>query len=188
MAMRMITLFLAAVPLLLHAAPPMQIEWEMTPAAFGGRKAIVKLDSGARIEGNWLSVTPATFTIDVERARGKNSPPRGVHTLDRRAIVELRLQERRIRGRVWGTVFGFVAAPSALSAVHGRSWEQGRSLEKKAGPALGVFYGVLVASYMAGRAFDKATREVHIKPASPKVLPNPADPAPPEENEGEHGS
>lgn len=186
--MRMITLLLAAVPLL-HAAPPMQIEWEMTPAAFGGRKAIVKLDNGARIEGNWLSVTPATFTIDVERARGKNQPPRGVHTLDRRAIVELRLQERRIRGRVWGTVFGLVAGSFALSAVHGRSWEQGRSLEKKASPALlGVFYGVLVASYVGGRAFDKATREVHIKPASPKILPVPADPAPPEENEGEPGS
>jgi hypothetical protein len=184
--MRMITLLLAAVPLL-HAAPPMQIEWEMTPAAFGGLKAIVKLDNGARIEGNWLSVTPATFTIDVERARGKNQPPRGVHTLDRRAIVELRLQERRIRGRVWGTVFGFVAGSFALRAVHGRSWERGSSMER-AGPAAGVYYGVLVASYVAGRAFDKATREVHIKPASPKVLPNPADPAPPEENEGEHGS
>lgn len=186
--MRLITLVLAAVPLLLHAAPPLPIEWEMTTAALGGRKAIVKLDNGARIEGNWLGVTPNTFTIDVERAMGKNSPPRGVHTLDRSAIVELRLQERRIRGRVWGTVFGFVAGSSALSAIHGRSWEQGRSLEKKAGPALGVFYGVLVASYVAGRAFDKATREVHIKPASPKVLPVPAEPAPPEETEGEPGS
>ncbi len=146
----------------------MPVEWEMTPAAFGGRKAIVKLDTGARIEGNWLGVTPTTFTIDVERSRGKNQPRRGVHTLDRSAIVELRLQEKRIRGRVWGTVFGFVAGSSALSVVHGRSWEQGRSLEKKAGPALGVFYGVLVASYMAGRAFDKATRVVLIKRESPQ--------------------
>jgi hypothetical protein len=185
--MRTINILLAAAPLLLHAAPPAPIEWEMTPAAFGGRKAIVTLDNGARIEGNWLSVTPATFTIDVERARGKNPPPRGVHTLDRSAIVELRLQERRIRGRVWGTVFGFVAGSSALATVYRRSWERGGPTER-AGPAAGVFYGVLAASYLAGRVFDKATREVRIKPASPKVLTNPADPAPPQENEGEHGS
>lgn len=184
--MRTITILLAAMPLL-HAAPPLPIEWEMTTAALGGRKAIVKLDNGARIEGNWLGVTPNTFTIDVERAMGKNSPPRGVHTLDRSAIVELRLQERRIRGRVWGTVFGYLAGITAASAVHGRSREQGSSLQH-AGPATGVLFGVLVTSYVAGRAFDKATREVHIKPASPKVLPVPAEPAPPEETEGEPGS
>jgi hypothetical protein len=38
-------------PVLLTALPPLPIKWEMTTAAFGGQKAIVKLDSGARIEG-----------------------------------------------------------------------------------------------------------------------------------------
>jgi hypothetical protein len=154
----MITLVLAVVPLL-GAAPPVPIEWEMTPAAFGGRKAIVTLDNGARIEGVWLGVTPTTFTIDVDRTKGKNRPPKGVHTLERGAIVELRLQERRIRGRVIGTAAGYFAGMPLF-------W----SMATPAG-GLAVLGSVMTVSHLLGRASDKATRIVHIKPESPHELP-----------------
>ncbi len=151
--MRYLFLLLLA-PLLLHAAPPVPLEWEMNTAAFGGRKAIVKLDSGARIEGNWLSVTPTTFTMDVERTKGKNRPPKGVQTIERSAIVELRPQERRIRGRVIGTTAGFFAGTPMF-------W----SMATPAG-GLAVLGSVMTVSHLLGRASDKATRVVHIKPAS----------------------
>lgn len=145
-------LFLA--PVLLYAAPPLPIEWEMTTAAFGGRKAIVKLDGGARIEGTWLGVTPTTFTIDVDRTKGKNRPPKGVQTFERSAIIELRVQERRIRGRVIGTILGyFVGVPLAYRAPSSTA----------AGP---VLLSVIAVSHLVGRASDKATRVVHIKPES----------------------
>jgi hypothetical protein len=143
-------LFLA--PVLLYAAPPLPIEWEMTTAAFGGRKAIVKLDGGARIEGTWLGVTPTTFTIDVDRTKGKNRPPKGVQTFERSAIIELRVQERRIRGRVGGTLLGwFVGSPLMLGMS-----------TPTAGVA--VLASVMTAGHLAGRKLDKATRVVHIKP------------------------
>lgn len=154
--MRTITSLLATAPLLLHAAPPLPIEWEMTTAAFGGRKAIVELDSGARIEGTWLGVTPTTFTMDVDRTKGKNRPPKGVQTIERSAIVELRLQERRIRGRVIGTAAGYFAGTPLF-------W----SMATPAG-ALAVLGSVMTVSYLLGRASDKATRVVYIKPDSPQ--------------------
>lgn len=152
--MKRLTLVLLA-PVLLYAAPPLPIEWEMTTAAFGGRKAIVKLDSGARIEGVWLDVTPTTFTIDVDRTKGKNGPPKGVQTLERSSIVELRLQERRIRGRVIGTLIGYFGGmPLAYQAP-------------SAAVGLPVLIAMLTTSHLLGRASDKTTRVVYIKPESP---------------------
>lgn len=139
--------------LLAQAAPPMPVQWEMTTAAFAGRRAIVTLDTGARIEGTWLGVTPATFTIDIEKSRGRNKPPRGVQTIERKSIVELRLQEKRIRGRAWGLTIGYFGGmPLAYQAP-------------AAAIALPVLVSVMAAGFFAGRALDKATREVHITPA-----------------------
>mgnify|MGYP004702051589 CR=1 FL=1 len=158
----------------------------MTTAAFGGRKAIVKLDSGARIEGTWLGVTPTTFTIDVDRTKGKNRLPKGVQTIDRSSIVELRVQERRIRGRVIGTILGYFGGmPLAYQAP-------------SAAVGLPVLISVLTVSHLVGRASDKTTRVVHIRPESPNgwvpgdskapEVPIPSEPTGPEGNEGEHES
>lgn len=141
--------------LLLPAAPPLPIEWHMTTAAFAGRRAIVTLDTGARVQGSWLGVSPDTFTMDIERSRGKNRPPLGVQTLQRNSIVDLRLQEKRIRGRAWGAALGyFIGAPLAINTG-------------SAAAALPVFAAVLTFAFLAGRASDKATRPVHITPDSP---------------------
>ncbi|MBE7541688.1 MAG: hypothetical protein M9913_10345 [Bryobacteraceae bacterium] len=149
-------MLLLSAPLLLHAAPPLPIEWEMTTAAFGGRKAVVKLDSGARIEGVWLGVTPTTFTMDVDRTKGRNRLPKGVQTIDRSSIVELRVQERRIRGRVIGTTAGYFAGMPLF-------W----SMASPAG-GLAVLGSVMTVSHLLGRVSDKATRVVLIKTESPQ--------------------
>lgn len=153
--MRHVLLLLLA-PVLLTAAPPLPIEWEMTTAAFGGRKAIVKLDSGARIEGTWLGVTPTTFTMDVDRTKGRNRPSKGVQTFERSSIVELRSQERRIRGRVIGGILGYLGGlPLAYQMP-------------SAAVGVPVLVAVLTATHLAGKASDKSTRVVHIKPESPQ--------------------
>ena len=151
-------LLLLLAPVLLTAAPPLPIEWETTPAAFAGRKAIVKLDTGARIEGVWLGVTPTTFMIDVDRAHGKNRPPKGVQTIERSAIVELRVLERRIRGQVIGGIAGcWFGGPLAFKASSA-AW------------ILPVWASVTAAGILVGRVSDKAARVVHIKPESPQGL------------------
>lgn len=154
-------------PVLLTAAPPVPIEWETTPAAFAGRKAIVELNTGARIEGVWLGVTPTTFVIDVDRAHGKNRPPKGVQTIERSAIVELRVQQRQIGWRVFGTVFGWLAGSSAaLGATN-------------VPPAPILILTTVTIGHLVGMAFDKRSSRVLIsEPARPQELPLEQEEAP----------
>jgi hypothetical protein len=137
---------------LLPAADPLPIPWEMTTTTLMGKKAILILDTGARIEGNWISVTPDSYTIEIEKSRGPNRPPKGIQTLPRASIASLRLRERRIRGRAWGTAIGFyLAVPLA--------WQV-----STAAAAAPVFVGTIALGFFAGRALDKTMREVHIEP------------------------
>jgi hypothetical protein len=137
-----------------RAAEPLVIDWELTPEAFAGKKAIVILDSGVRVEGAWLGVTPGTFTMEVEQARGAGRPPRGVRTFERSAIRSLGLQQRRVRGRVWGGIIGYWGGAAAAFQI----------------PSMGAAALVLLLSMtggvLAGRALDKAVREVRIKDGS----------------------
>ncbi|MCL4844859.1 MAG: hypothetical protein KJZ79_23615 [Bryobacteraceae bacterium] len=139
---------------LLPAAPPPPIEWEATTAILGGHTAIVKLDSGARIEGAWLGVTPTTFTMDVKRAKGKNRPAKGVQTIGRSAIVELRVRRHRIRGRGFGVLTALFLTPNLI-------------LRTSSVPAIWtVCIGVGVAPIIAGAIWDHSSQVVHIKPES----------------------
>lgn len=133
------------------AASAAPIPWELTTSALMGKKAFVTFNDGTRIEGNWLGVTPDSFQFEVQKARGPNRPPRGVHTFERSSIKELRLQERRVRGRVWGLVFGFYGG--SFIALNSASLTAARIIFPL-GTALG---------FLAGRAADKATREVQIE-------------------------
>lgn len=131
-----------------HADP---IPWELTTSVLAGKKALVTLNDGARIEGNWLGVTPDTFQFEVQKARGPNRPSRGIHTFQRNSIQQLRFQERRVRGRVWGLVAGcwggsilVLSMPSAAAARF-------------------VFLLATTGGFLAGHASDKHTREVQIE-------------------------
>jgi hypothetical protein len=154
-------LLLMLAPLILQAGPPLPIEWEMTTAAFGGRKAIVKLDTGARIEGVWLGVTPSTFTMDVKRTKGKNRPPKGVQTIDRGAIVELRLHESRIRREVTGTLLGTAIG---LHAADYAAVSTSALMSTGASTAvfLTVWVSVITTARLVGRWLDKKSRRVVI--------------------------
>ncbi len=139
---------------LLPAAPPPPIEWEATTAILGGHAAIVKLDSGARIEGAWLGVTPTTFTMDVKRAKGKSRQAERVKMLERRAIVELRVRRHRIRGRGLGALTASFLTPNLL-------------LRTSSVPVIWtVCIGVGVAPIIAGAIWDHSSQVVHIKPES----------------------
>ncbi len=146
--------------MLLHAAPPLTIEWEATPTAFAGKKARVKFENGGGIIGVWLGVTPTAFTMDVDYAWGKNPLKRGVHTIDRTAIVELRMQERQVGGRVIYTIAGFFT---------------GHVLGYGAGSAAGygaIVLAVTIAGHALGAVADKQSRRVLIiEPASPEEPP-----------------
>jgi hypothetical protein len=153
-------LLLLLAPVLLTAAPPLTIEWEATPTAFAGKKARVKFENGGGIIGVWLGVTPTAFTIDVDYAWGKNPLKRGVHTIDRTAIVELRMQERQVGGRVTGTIVGFLT---------------GHVLGYGVGSAAGagaIVLAVTIAGHALGAVSDMQGRKVLIiAPANPPELP-----------------
>jgi hypothetical protein len=133
------------------AASATPIPWELTTSVLMGKKAFVTLQDGTRLEGNWLGVTPDSFHFEVQKARGPNRPSRGIHTFERGSLKELRLQERRVRGRVWGLVFGYFGG--ALPALHLSS----------SGAASFVVLLCTTTGFLAGHAADKATREVRIE-------------------------
>jgi hypothetical protein len=92
--------------------------------------------------------------MDADRTKGNTRPPNGVQTIDRSAIVKLRGQERRIRGRVIGTFIGcFSGIPLADQTP-------------SAAVGLPVLIAVLTVFHLEGRASDKSTRAIHIKPES----------------------
>lgn len=155
--MRPIALLLITAVLLPGARPPLVLEWEQTTAAFANRRVLVVLDSGARIEGHWLEVTPDTFSIEVVRSHGANAPARGVHSFPRSAIVRLRIQEKRIRGRVWGVTAGYLGGAAARLSLEESRFRENDNL------ANAIMCASVITGFAIGRLIDKRVTDVEIR-------------------------
>jgi hypothetical protein len=145
-------LFIAALPL--AAAEPITVPWGQTPSMLASRTAIVDLDSGARLHGTWLAVTPSTFAFDVAYSGGRHPVKPGVNTFDRAAIQRLRFQEKRIRARAWGTAAGYFTG-AGIAARNSKS-------SRDAVTAFSVVIATTTTGYLIGRFFDKKSREVRL--------------------------
>ena len=143
-------------------AQPQRIAWERTTEAFKGKFILVKLTSGTRIGGGWLSVTSQTFTMSVESSSNKHEIQKGIQTVARSSIAEVRVRNRRVRGRVIGTLAGFYSVAAIGSLVSG-------SMEALQGPTGIAALGGAVAGYFIGRSLDKASREIVFIEASPRL-------------------
>lgn len=142
----LILLLFVALPT--FAAP---IPWEATTSILKGKKVIVALNDGTRLEGNWLGVTPDTFQFEVQKARGPNRPSRGIHTFERSSIRKLKRQERRVGFHFCGMILGLFGGSAIVM----------QSGSFTAAPiVLPLAVGV---GFFIGRAADKATREVQIE-------------------------
>lgn len=155
--MRTIALFMACMLSCEAAAEPRRVAWSQTPEAFLGKRVLIQLTCGARIEGSWISITANTFTMHVEKTSARNTIGKGIQTLPRSSILVIRTRNQRVRGRVAGALAGFYGVAAISYAATGSR----EALQSGWGPA--AFAGG-VAGYFAGRAADRATHEVVLLP------------------------
>ncbi|MGA2186200.1 MAG: hypothetical protein ABSH47_24560 [Bryobacteraceae bacterium] len=135
---------------------PERIAWNRTPEAFAGRRVLVRLAKGTRIEGHWASVTPETFTMNVVKTSDRHVVGKGLQTLPRSSIVGLRTGKQRVRGRVIGVVAGYYSVAAIGRAIEG----------KYAGEGVWGIVAVAgaIAGFFVGRAVDRATHEITLLP------------------------
>lgn len=149
--------FILFTSLLAHADQPLTVKWSMLPGLCADREAVVTLQSGTRIEGRLLQVSPDTFSMEVVRSTNIADVAEGVHTLNRGQFKAMRIRNKRIAGRVWGTVLGVVATPYVLIPAG------------EASPyfILPAMLGAIGGGHMVGRAVDRRTYAVTILPDEP---------------------
>jgi hypothetical protein len=134
-----------------------RVRWDRTPEFFTGKRAIVSLKDGTAIEGTWNSVTEETFTMQVEKTSRKQNVPKGLRTFSRSLILSLRVGNRRVRGRVIGSLSGFYG----VVALAGASTGSAEALQGGWGIAA---FGAGIVGYLAGSAYDRATYQIDIEP------------------------
>ncbi len=120
-----------------------KVRWTETPGLFAGRTAVVTLKSGNRIEGDWLSATADGFTILSHGQRREFA---------RTDATRFGLRQKRIRGRVLGTLAG-VYGVGIIGAYASR--------EPLALVPSAVAGGIL--GYFLGRANDRRLIEIEIE-------------------------
>jgi len=135
---------------------PEQVPWARTAEAFAGRRVLVRLSNGVRIEGDWAGVTADTFTMNVRKTSDRRTVGKGLQTLARSSIAGVRTGTTRVRGRVIGVAAGYFATGGIELAI------SGRNSGELAAPGAAIAGGI--AGYFVGRAIDRATHEVVLGP------------------------
>lgn len=155
--MKNLALLLAFATLASAQPAPLRVAWNETPLAFAGKRVIVDLNNGTRIQGSWATVADDVFTMRVEKTSRSADVAKGAQTLSRSSIKRIRIENRRVRGRVIGTLAGFYAVAGIASAAYRSSeaLQGGWGIAAIAGGVLG---------YYTGRSIDRSTREVLLEP------------------------
>ena len=136
----------------LFAQHTVSVRWSDTPAFLGNQTAFARLASGVRLEGEWRSVTPTSFTMFVRKTSGGPNQ-NGMVTIDRADLELLSFRPLRFAGRVTGSVVGF-----PLGAMLGGGLSA-TAAGARAGGAIGMIIG-----YGLGRIHDKTVVSVIIQP------------------------
>ena len=157
--MRIILLLLASLQLARSQPQSLSIDWQHSVEALAGQFTQVKLTDGTRIGGSWVAVTPITFTMKVEETSNRSRLTKGPQTIPRASILEITAGRRRARGRVIGTLAGYlgIAAIAALAS----------GAEAAQGPWGIAILGGGVAGYFIGKSVDHATRTIIFLPDAP---------------------
>ncbi len=136
----------------LFAQRTVSVRWRDTPTFLGNQTSIARLASGARLEGEWRSVTPTSFTMFVRKSSGGPNQ-KGTVTVDRSDLEYLSFRPSRYAGRVTGSVTGF-----PLGAMLGGGLSA-TATGARTGGAIGMIIG-----YGLGRIRDRAAVSVLILP------------------------
>lgn len=157
MTMRPVALLIACVMLVQAQPPAVRVSWNRTPEKLAGKYVVVQMENGTKIEGSWTGVTESAFTMDVERSSGTSQRLKGAQTIPRSALQKVWFREKRVRGRVIGTLAGFYGIV-AIAAAAKRSPEA-----LQGGWGIAAIAGA-VGGYQIGKSFDKGLRELILEP------------------------
>jgi hypothetical protein len=152
-------LLLVTIECSLLAQHTVSVRWSDTPTLLGNQPAIARLASGVRLEGEWRSVTPTSFTMSVRKSSGSPSQ-KGTVTVDRADLEYLSFRPVRFKGRVTGLVAGF-----PLGAMLGGGLTATSDGARAAG-AIGMIIG-----YGLGRIRDRTPISVFILPDDAPLQP-----------------
>jgi hypothetical protein len=151
--MRLSVLILAATMCVQAQPRPERVAWNRTSEVLKGKFVQITLTSGTRISGDWVSVTPSTVTINIEKTSNNHERPKGLQVVVRSSIAGVKARIRRVRGRVIGTLTGFYSIAALGAFVSG-------SIEALQGPTgIAAFMGGLTGYFIA-RSCDRASREI----------------------------
>ena len=153
------TLFLVASILVAQAQP---IAWNRSAESMAGQFAQVKLTNVTRIGGTWVSVTPKSFTMNVEKTSNKTEIGKGLQSIPRSSLLQLRAGTRRARGRVIGTLTGYFVIAAIAGLASGAEAAQG--------PWGLAILGGGIAGYYIGKSVDYDAREISFLPDTPAAI------------------
>jgi len=137
------------------AAEPLRVTWQQVPSVCADRKSLIRLTSGTRVEGRLMAVSPTSFEFEVQRTSNAREVAKGIQTLDRAALAELRVRDKRIAGRVLGSIAGLILSHPIACAVVSVTADI---------VALPVFITVVTGGHMLGRIADLRSQVVIIEP------------------------
>lgn len=139
-----------------QAAEPLRVTWQQVPSVCADRRSLIRLTSGTRVEGRLMAVSPTSFEIEVQRTSNSREVAKGIQTLDRTSLAELRVRDKRIAGRVLGSIAGLILSHPIACAVVSVTADI---------VALPVFIAVVTAGHMLGRIADFRSQAVIIEPS-----------------------
>ncbi len=120
--------------LLIMAQQTERVPWPASVAYFSGWQVNVETEAGGRIRGNWVAISPDTFTVKTKA---------GFETHPRSIIKNIRMEQ----GRWWTGTLGFIAGYTVAT---------GLVLRGVPGPGLVMVIGSATAGTWLG---DKAGRK-----------------------------
>jgi len=162
------TMLLGSVALLCAMAIPaaantsiVEVPWDQLSGLILGKTITIALPEGAVVQGETISVTSSSLTLDVKKTSDPVRYPAGRTSLPRPSISEVRMiashgNGGRVLGSVVGALVGMVAGGEiAGHALHGE------------GPIVSTFTGVAVATtvggYELGKSLDQRLRLIRIE-------------------------
>jgi hypothetical protein len=163
------TMLLGAVALLCAMAIPaaaktsiVEIPWDHLSGMILGKTITIALPEGAVVQGETISVTGSSLTLDVKKTSDHTRYPAGRTSLPRPSISEVRVTAAHGNGgRVLGTVVGALVGVVAGSEIAGHAL-------RGEGPVVSTITGVAVAAtvggYELGKSMDQRITLIRIEP------------------------
>lgn len=138
-----------------------EVGWDHLSSLIPGKTISIALPEGAVVQGETISVTSSSLTLDVKKTSDPARYPAGRASLPRPSISEVRMVSAHgSGGRVLGTVVGALVGMVAGSEIAGHALHG-------EGPIVSTITGVAVATtvggYELGKSMDQRVTLIRIE-------------------------